>query len=473
MVEGREQGRFLRDSLAVFGAQIVVTVLGVGTGVITARALGPRDRGIFQLLLLLPTTLSNFVKLGIPQANVYFMRRRGATASDVASNSLWLALALGGVLAFVCYLGRDWLLTHFLKGAPPLTLPPVLMLLPFVLVQTYFLGVLQAEERFGEYNFQQVAPTLLGLVGMAVALLWLRAGLLGAVVAQTAVVALVTIWLAVRVHRRARLRPTWNPELARGMLSFGGKSYLQTLASTLHFRIDQYMIAMLLNPTQVGYYAIAVNLTNLLLKIPDATGTVLFPRLAGAGDRDAHAVTSRVCRNTLFITVAGSLGYVLFGRLAIRLLYGPAYMNAVWPMLLMLPGVVMISLYLILTRNFTSRNRQQVNIIAAVAALAINVASNWVLIPRWGIAGAAVSTAISYTVAALILLVVFVRESGRSVGETVLVGRADLGSLARLAGRAAARGGVGDVDLRADPISDTGTPSPGEHDVLKAAGRRP
>jgi len=333
--------------------------------------------------------------------------------------------------------------------------------------------VLQAEERFGEYNFQQVAPTLLGLVGMAVALLWLRAGLLGAVFTQTAVVALVTVWLAVRVHRRAPLRPSWNPELARGMLSFGGKSYLQTLASTLHFRIDQYMIAMLLNPTQVGYYAIAVNLTNLLLKIPDATGTVLFPRLAGARDRDAHAVTSRVCRNTLFITVAGSLGYVLFGRLAIRVLYGPAYLNAVWPMLLMLPGVVMISLYLILTRNFTSRNRQQVNIIAAVAALAINVGSNWVLIPRWGIAGAAVSTTISYTVAALILLVVFVRESGHSVGDTILVGRADLGSLARLAGRAAARGGVGDVDLRADPISDTGGPSPGEHDVLKAAGRRP
>src|SRR2546425_4614678 len=162
MAEGRGQGRFLRDSLGVFGAQIVVTVLGVGTGVITARALGPHDRGIFQLLLLLPTTLSNFVKLGIPQANVYFMRRRGAAASDVASNSLWLALALGGALAVVCYLGRDWLLAHFLKGAPPVTLPPVLVLLPFVLVQTYFLGVLQAEERFGEYNFQQVAPTLLG-----------------------------------------------------------------------------------------------------------------------------------------------------------------------------------------------------------------------------------------------------------------------------------------------------------------------
>jgi O-antigen/teichoic acid export membrane protein len=472
MAEARRPG-FVRDSLGVFGAQIVVTVLGVGTGVIIARTLGPHDRGLFQLLVLLPTTLSNFVKLGIPQANVYFMRRRGAGASDVASNSLWLAIALGGLLAVICWAGRPWLMGHLLKGAPAVTLLPVLVLLPFVLVQTFFLGVLQAEERFREYNFQQVAPTVLTLAGMVVALLWLRTGLVGAVVTQTVVVVAVTIWLAVRVHRVAPLRLAWNRPLARGMLTFGSKSYLQTLASTLHFRIDQYMIAMLLDPTQVGYYAVAVNLTNLLLKIPDATGTVLFPRLAGAPEPDAHAATSRVCRNTLFVTVAVGLVYALFGGLAIRLLYGHAYTDAVLPLRLMLPGIVMISLYLILTRNFTSRNRQQVNIVAAVAALGINVGCNWVLIPRWGIAGAAISTAISYTVAAAILLVVFVRESGHSVSDIVLVNRDDLSGLMRIAGRFGGNARNGRRGLRAVNKSATRGPARHPHDVLEAADRRP
>ena len=93
----------------------------------------------------------------------------------------------------------------------------------------------------------------------------------------------------------------------------------------------------------------------------------------------------------------------------------------------------MISLYLLLTRNFTSRNRQQVNIVAAVAALGINVGLNCVLIPRWGISGAAISTAVSYSIAALILLVMFVRESGYSVGQIVLVGRTDLEAYVRRA----------------------------------------
>ena len=436
VADGASGRRFVRDSLGVFGAQVLVAVLGVGTGVITARMLGPTDRGLFQLLILLPTTLANFVKLGIPQANVYFMRRRGAPPSAVASNSLWLAVVLGGLLAAVCYVGRDWLLTKFLKGAAPVTLLPALALVPFALLQAYFMGVLQAQERFREYNLQQVAPTLVSLVGMVVALLWLRTGLLGAVLAQMASVVFVNVWLAVRVHRVAPLGLRWDRELAKGMMSFGGKSYLQTLASTLHFRIDQYMIAAILDPEQVGYYAIAVNLTNLLLRIPDATGTVLFPRLAAAGERDAHKATTQVCRATLFVTVAVGVLYALFGWPAIRLLYGAAYMDAFLPLLIMLPGVVSISLYLILTRNFTSRNRQQVNLTAAFVALAINVGSNLVLIPRYGIAGAAASTAISYSVAALILLVTFVRESGHTVGETVVARRADLEVLARLAGRA-------------------------------------
>src|SRR2546428_14159050 len=127
-----------------------------------------------------------------------------------------------------------------------------------------------------------------------------------------------------------------------------------------------------------------------------------------------------------------------------RALWGRAWGAAFQPRLFMLPGIVMTSLYLTLTRNFTSRNRQGVNIMAAGVALSVNVGLNCVLIPRWGISGAAISTAVSYSLAALMLLVVFVRESGHSVAETVLVGREEIGGFRGrgAAPRPGARGGV-------------------------------
>jgi Na+-driven multidrug efflux pump len=76
-----------------------------------------------------------------------------------------------------------------------------------------------------------------------------------------------------------------------------------------------------------------------------------------------------------------------------------------------------------------------VNITAAVAALGINVGLNCVLIPRWGISGAAISTTVSYSVAALILLFMFVRESGHTVRQTVLVQSSEIAGYLRWAAR--------------------------------------
>src|SRR5437773_1566869 len=139
-----KHSQFARDSFGIFAAQIAVMALGIGTSVITARALGPSGRGLLQLLTIFPATMSNFAKLGIPMANVYCIRRRGARTSAVASNSLLLGLALGTALALVCWLGRGWLLHTLLRGVPAVTLPLVLVLLPFVVLQTFFLGILQA-----------------------------------------------------------------------------------------------------------------------------------------------------------------------------------------------------------------------------------------------------------------------------------------------------------------------------------------
>lgn len=464
--------RFAKDALRVLVGQIVMTGIGMGTGVITARWLGPNDRGLFQLLTLLPTTLSNFVKLGVPQASVYYMRRKNASASSVASNAVWMAVVMGTLLAVVCWIFRDTLLARMLGIVKPIAIPdaaiaissagfgagfcyddgvlavgpspkfpdelvaPTLVLIPFALVQFYLLGIAQAQERFREYNIRQIVPNVLSLVGMAVVLIGMHMGLVGAVLTQAAIVVFMSLWLTIRVHREAPLKMRVDGGLMKGMLGFGAKSYVQTLAATLHLRIDQYLIAFLLkSPGEVAFYAIGVNLVSLLLKIPDATGTVLFPRLAGSEQEDAHRATVRVCRNTLFLTAIGVVVLAVAGPIGIPILYGHRFDRAIRPMLILLPGALMMALYQILTRAFTSHAKQEINIFAAVTALCLNVSLNWFLIPRYGIEGAALANGLSYGTAAVILLTVFVRQSGHSVRETLVVGESDLTDLARAARR--------------------------------------
>ena len=104
---------------------------------------------------------------------------------------------MGTGASWSCWLGREFLLTKFLKRTPPELLLPSLILIPFVLLQFYLLGVAQAQERFREYNIRQIVPNLLGLIGLVITLILLHMGLVGAVLVQVVIQVFMTIWMVV------------------------------------------------------------------------------------------------------------------------------------------------------------------------------------------------------------------------------------------------------------------------------------
>jgi len=61
----------------------------------------------------------------------------------------------------------------------------------------------------------------------------------------------------------------------------------------------------------------------------------------------------------------------------------------------------------------------------------LNVGLNVVLIPRWGIVGAAIAHDLSYSTAALVLLVAFVKESGHGVREATVVSPSEVRAIGR------------------------------------------
>jgi O-antigen/teichoic acid export membrane protein len=121
------------------------------------------------------------------------------------------------------------------------------------------------------------------------------------------------------------------------------------------------------------------------------------------------------------------------GRFLITLWYGEAYASAAEPLPYIAGGIVMMTMYVLLSRNFTSRNKQFVNIVAAYLALIGNLTLNVLLIPRYGITGAAMATTVSYSSAALLLLVFFLRDSGLSWYDVLIVNRSDVELWRRLA----------------------------------------
>jgi O-antigen/teichoic acid export membrane protein len=418
--------RLLED----FGGTLVTVFakmgFGVLIGIITARTLGPAARGIFSLVSTFPASITTLTKFGQAQATIYFIRREKEDVSIVASTAVWFGLGTGALLVAAVLLFHEQILSTVLRGVPLWALVAICPMIPILLMESYLYGVLQATDRFRVYNTRLLGESVIALVLMAVVLVGLKLGLPGALGVSVALNVVMLGWVFWTIHKDTPLRFVFDRALFRRMFRYGMKSHLQIIASHFNFKAGVYLCSYYLSPSEVAFYAIGAKFAEQMMSLPQSLGLAMFPRLAGMTEDRVHAMTAAACRQTLVVTIACALGLTLAGRLAIVTLYGAAYEPAAVPLVWIAWGIVMMSMYVLLSRDFTARDRQVINVIAAYVALGGNIGLNVWLIPRYGIEGAAMGTSISYSVAAGLLYLFFLRESGLAWHAPLVPTSADL-----------------------------------------------
>lgn len=422
-----------QNALQTLVVGLATFVLGITLGIITARVLGPNDRGILTLVTVLPGTLATFVKLGLAQGTVYAIRRERMDPGLVASHLLAIAPLLALPIIAALFLFRDQVALHFLKGADPVYLLLVLPLLLFVLLRSYYFSILQAIERFAVFNRVRLFYSLTAPLMMFLGLVVFGGRLRTAIIVTVALDAVVTVWVVWTVVRVCGLRMPSDAAFVRRFMKFGIKSHFQTMATHLHMKLDIYLIAAFLAPAEVAFYAIATRLAELLLHLPESLGWVLYPRQAASSKPALEDITAAGCRHILFSTTLLGAAVTVVGPSLIRLLYGEAFAAASKPLPFVVVGVIAMSMFFMLTRNFTSQNRQGVNIAASATALVANLLLNLILIPRLGISGAGISSALSYSLGTVILGTAYLRESRKRIRDVLVIQTGDLMAYRRFA----------------------------------------
>jgi O-antigen/teichoic acid export membrane protein len=387
---------------------------------------------------MIPGTLDVLLRLGIGSANVYMICREKTKLSYIVSNSVLLAFGLGAVglliLPFRYILGET-----ILANVNGWYLTLVLSIVPFYILSAYLTSILHALNQFRAVNRQAIVGAASRLIATFVVLVLLHRGLFEAFLVNVLVGILAAIWLLITVCllTSASFRP--HLQVAAITVKFGLKSHVHTLLTVLHLRLDHFLIALFLGPSQVAFYAIATHIAELISGIHRPVSNVLYPRLASGAEERIHDTTITVCRHVLFLESLAGVALILGTKFMIGLLYGPEYLPAARPLFIIIPGVLMFSLFNLLARNFMSRAKQQTTIVAGTAGLVVNILLNIVLIPRLGISGAALASTLSYSLAASILLVAFRRHSGIPLQEFIRLRKSDLAFYTTLVARFVAR----------------------------------
>ena len=448
-----ERGRLVRDAALTIGTRFGLAILIFATDIILARALGPSAKGRFALVLLYSQLAATFVGLGMDQAIAVVSARSATDARRAVANALvWTAVVGGAAVLASLWLYGVPASDGGAPSGPLATLLPNLsaaqftiaaFAVPAELLFNLGLFVLLGRGRIAAYSAVRLVRrlTLLGLLvstalvtrlDLAAALV-LNLGSLGATLAAIA-------WAA---RRDGLLGGRPSTALLGEELRFGGRAVVGTLAERLQFRADAFIVNALAGVRATGIYSVTSGLAETLWYIPNALGVVMFSRAVDP-KADAGRTAAVLTRTTLAVSLVLAVPAALLGPRFVRFVYGASFADAGVALRLIIPGVVAYSVVAILSRYLTGRGRPGTGTLILLLGLGTNIAANLVLVPAYGINGAAAASSLSYGLTAVVIVVVFLRVSGRGPVETLVVRRSDLAAagavLAAVARRASARG---------------------------------
>ena len=388
------------------------------------------DYGDYILIMAIVSTAVAISALGIPQSIIFYIGKRENNSADLLKNIYILWIAIAGLVCFALYIFRDWLFNSILEDVSIEYLKFILILFLVKLIEYYLISFARGHKKFILYNFKRLIDPFLILVIVLGISLFSNFSLLNLIYIFVIVSILTTtlLLLYLQIHYLKQFSiGKFKLSTIKGMLSFGSKSYIQMLIAQFNYQISVYMLAYFMKDSDVALYSISISIATILWFVPNTVGVVLLPTLTSMDSVDKiHQATIAISRNTAFITILGLVFLVGFGKVMIHLFYGDQYIYSYMPMLIMLPGVFFMSLYKILTRNFTSRNKQQISIGAGVSALIINLILNWLLIPIFGINGAALSTSISFIIAGIFLIIFFSKDSNLPITQLLFINKNDI-----------------------------------------------
>lgn len=413
------------DLLVTYSAQVVSLLLGLLASIILARALGPEGRGVIQIVRLLAVEAAAIVSFGIAVSAVYVIARREfAEAQVVAAVLVFCSIAAVLILVLMYVTAPLWI--RLLLSDVPASRGFVVasgLLAGGLLTQGSILGVYRGSGRFRAFAMWSIAASLLYTASLVVFLVMFEAtverGLYAIVVPNLLVAGSMSIICA----RSLGVVVSDFGVVLRRLLTFNLAGYGGTVLQEISYRLDLFFVALFLSTTEVGLYSVAVASAQLLWFLPNAAGMVVLARTASDEPEPADK-RFIVLSQTLFtmMSVAAAI-LILSASVLVPFLYGREFSASVSSLRLLLPGVVALGLWKVAANHLAGRGQPRHKLHGAAIGAIVTVSLDLLLIPRWGMEGAAFATTAAYLASTVHIVLVSSRVISEPVRRLLLMDR--------------------------------------------------
>lgn len=397
---------------------------------ILVRLLGTEGYGIWGFASTLVLTIAQFSTLGLSFAAIYFVSRGGEAAAgpgatDAARTSIFLsaAVALSAMLLLPAA-ARLWIVPayHFEGLGRLLTI--LSAVIPLVAFVTIAESLFRAHQDAAAAFKMKLVPEALKLILIPAAVLCCGADLAVVGAAMVAVLLAPALYGGYMLNKLVvPLRTVWPPadmgRFAAPMFKYSLPFFLLEVFQMLRDRADTFIIGYISTAHYLGVYKGAYVLAALISFVPNAAAYLLFPLMSRIvhdhGIDEVEEFGRRTIKLLVYSGVPVVVGVVLFARQLMTKALGADFISGERALLLLALSSGTVIFQTFYANVLASKKRMHLLLLSGGLAFALNFGLNILLIPGYGITGAAAASLAGSVLLTLLLARFSVPALGRFV----------------------------------------------------------
>ncbi|MFH1074315.1 MAG: polysaccharide biosynthesis C-terminal domain-containing protein [Candidatus Firestonebacteria bacterium] len=351
----------------------------------------------------------------------------------LAGNSIIFSLLATFLLLLVFALFYGYF-EPFLRGVSKSAIILAVSILPFYFIYNFLQNLLLGMKKVTEYNILRLIEGFSLLLLLIIAFFLVRKSVPAAIVCWWLSIFIPAIISIILVRKASGIKFSFNKPLFQKSLSFGIRGYAANLTQFFNYRLDAFLVNLFMDVVNVGFYSVAVSLAEVLWFIPGSVATVLLPKSSASDEKENNRFTPLVLKATFIITLLFAAVLFIGGSFFIKLLYTEKFLPALSALLILIPGTLIFSIQTVLSSDLVGRGKPGINTVISFIGLVVTLALDFLLIPKFGISGAAWASVASYATTSIITFVVFLKISRLKISSLFTLSKEECGFYKKLAG---------------------------------------
>ncbi|MFC1650035.1 lipopolysaccharide biosynthesis protein [Candidatus Latescibacterota bacterium] len=407
---------FLRGFSIAMGANILLFVLSFLNNKLIFITLGVKENGIYFIIMRFSFFIALFIGEWQRLTNINIVGSDKSLNPVISANNVTYIGVTGGIVMLAAFFFPS-LFAGFVPQQYVMFAAAVGLCL---ILRDSFQSLLLVNNHMVRYSITFVLWGSLFFILDIIFLVILDFGIrsvFAALLISTIVAASWSLFSSISVNGFS-LRPSLR------VFKLSGKMGLRAAVAVtgMFFMINVHPFALnsLAGFTMVGIFAVCFRVFQLFQRSSDVTGTVLYSNVAQNGEMSGYRLTMKVCRNLMFFSAVFAVIGGLLGKYLIIIISDKTYLDAYYPLLLMLPGIVFMNTGAVLNSSYWGRGYPLKVILAPYIAAGFGLIMDIVLIPRFETSGATMSFSLMSAVWFVYIVGIFRRDSGFQLSEILI-----------------------------------------------------